>query len=245
MQEQSESQTSDQEPQRSGFWKLQALIFEPRRAFDEIGRNPTWLLPLLLCVILGALNFTLLFQAFGAQGLIEKAMQTSGVEQQVPESQMAMMAPILQIQGYASALLAPLLGTLILAGIYLILFYLLGGESTYKKFFSVVAHCFFVYFLTTSLLLAGIIWITEDPWDIDLNSPAATNPSFLLDQKESPVLHTLAAAIDLPTLYYLFLAGLGIGVVSRRTSLATGMTVVIIPYLLLTAGKAAFAYVIA
>lgn len=242
MQEQSEPHKPVEDPPKGGLWKLQALIFEPRKAFEEINRKPTWLLPISLCVVLGALSFTLLFQTLGAQGLFEKAMEMSGMQREVPEGQMEMMGTFMQIQGYAAALLAPLLGTLLMAGIYLILFYLFGGESTYKKFLSVVAHSFFVYSLITTLLLAGVIWITADPWDINLESPATTNLSFLFARQDSPVLYTLAAAIDLPTFYFLFLAGLGISVVSRRTSLATGITVVIIPYLLLTVGKSVFAY---
>lgn len=242
MEEQSESQTSVEEPPKGGLWKLQALIFEPRKAFEEINRKPTWLLPIALCIVLGALNFTMLYQTLGAQGLFEKAMEVSGMQQEIPQERMGMMATIMQIQGYVSALLFPLLGTLLLAGIYLILFYLFGGESTYKKFFSVVAHSLCIYLVIGTLLLAAVLLIIDDPWEINLESPATTNLSFLLDKKESPVLYTVAAAVDLPTIYFLFLAGLGISVVSRRTSLATGMTVVIIPYIVLTAGKTVFAY---
>lgn len=244
MQDQSEPQTSIQEPSKSGLWKLQALIFEPRKAFAEIKRKPTWLLPISLCILLGALSFTLLFQTLGAEGLLQKAMEVSGMEQEIPAGQMEMMGTFMQIQGYLSAVLVPLLGSLLMAGIYLILFYLFGGEATYKRFFSLVAHCIFVYMLITSLLLAAVMLTIDDPWDLNLESPAATNPSFLIDKGNSPVLHTLVAAIDLPTFYYLFLAGLGISVVSRRTSMATGMTVVIIPYIVLTAGKAVIAYLV-
>ncbi len=245
MEEQSEPQAPTQPSPKGGFWKIQAVIFEPRSAFEEIRRNPTFALPLLLAIAVAVLGFSLLLYLVGpdlfAELIIE--MDPQSREQQISDEQLEFLSRALPYQFYGIAVIGPLIGVFAGAGIYWILMMLFGAEATYKQTVSVVAHSSLIFFLISSLLSATVLMITDDYSELNIQSPATTNLGFLFDRFEEPAMYALAAAVDLTAFYYLFLAALGLTVITRRKSMGLGIATVVIPYVILVGIQVGMAYI--
>lgn len=251
MEEQAQSQETPQEtpqesPRKSGLWKIQAVIFEPRKAFEELRRHPTFLLPLVLSIVVGLLGAFLLLQVVGNETVFELLRELSprARQQEIPAEQVAVVTKyVIPAQFYGIALLLPLIGVFAGSGIYLILLMLFGAEAKYRQTLAVVAHSSFIYALVSGVLNAVVLMVLNDYSGLDPYKPATTGLGFLVDRFNHPALYAAVSAVDLPTFYYLFLAALGLTVMRRSKSMSMGLAVVIIPYLLLVAVGVGMAYV--
>ena len=127
-----QNQESGHEP-KGALWKLQNVVFEPSKAFIEIGRNPTWLVPVLLAMIFSLISVTAFLQVIGAEDIVIQSMEARG--QEVPEGQLDTIVGVTSASMYGGAILFPPVMLLAVSGVYLLCFLLIGGEGTFRKFF--------------------------------------------------------------------------------------------------------------
>lgn len=135
----------------SVFNKILGIFTSPREAFESINQNPSWLIPFLI-----GLMFFLIFQYFTVD--IQMADQIAKLEaKDLPAAQLE--AARGQMQGFAKYLgfiLGPIV-ILVLWVIYAACFLLfgnlmIGGETSFKKIFSIVAWSSLVGIISAVLL---------------------------------------------------------------------------------------------
>jgi hypothetical protein len=104
---------------------------------------------------------------------------------------------------------------LAIAGIFLLLFRLFGGEGTFKQAFAVTVYAWFPEMikgiLTVIIMLAKGGMISP----MDLPIIVRSNPAFLVDMKTNPVLFALLSNLDLFGIWTLVLFIIGFAHVAR------------------------------
>lgn len=237
-----------QEPEVKGaWWRLQGIFLEPTRTFQFIRHEPNWVLPVAAAALIALSGSLFIVNTIGLRNIIEMQVTARSATQQMPPEQLdqivdqALESPIVPIMMYASPVLGVLLVTLASAGIFLMILFLAGGESTFLRVFSVTGHTFFFYYLVYSGLSVVVILLTPDPTQTDLESPVRSNLGFLVSRRENPALYSAASSADLISFYHIYLLALGLSVVSQKTSFRTCLAAVVIPWLLYVGGKAALA----
>lgn len=227
-----------EEPPKSSFWKVQAVVFEPRQAFEELRRNPTWLLPMILTILFALIASVTLVYSIGAEEIVLQSMEQSG--QDITDQAVDIAVLVTNIFTWVGPLIWVPIAVLLAAAVYLLCFMLIGGEPTFRKFFAVVAHTLCINALI-GVVLIGLLIALTDPAEIDLKNPLATNLGVFVERSDSPVFHVLLTAFDLPTLYYLVLTGVGLAIVSRKKELGGGLGVSFGVYFVWTLGRMGFA----
>jgi Yip1 domain len=224
------------EPAGPGLSEPQRLVnvfIAPSKTFTDLKRKASWWVPWLITSI-----FTLIFAVVAVQKIdmahfvqqqIDKSpRQQKQLEQLTPEQRaqnLAIRATISKFSFYAYPVFS-LIGGLIIAAILMAVFnFVLGAEITFPRALSVVFYAGLTGILR-AILLAVSLLTASDPSTIDITAnPMPTNPGFFLDPQGNQVLYSLASAIDIFTIWYVILLGLGFSLVSANKKPATGTAI--------------------
>ena len=234
---------------RNAWWKMQGIFFEPSQTFQEIDRQPNWLLPLLAIILILAITSQIAFQTIGLETIIRSGITGSPQSQNLSEEQLdatverITSSTTMQAFIYLQPLIAPLFVLLFSSLVLMGALYLVGSETSFTKVFSVCAHIFFFYYLLYSTLSCIVFVFASDPGAIDLANPLYSNLGFAVSREESPALYHVASSLDLISFYQLYLLSLGLWTVSRKTSLRTIAATVVVLWILWVAARAGIAVV--
>ncbi len=211
------------------FERIAGVLFAPAETFRDIARRPDILGPLLIIVIIGYATTAAVMQKMDFSTVI--AQQAEQMRKQNPDmgdEQLQQMERITTASMKVFGWIAPLVSVLWYALVALVLmfaFRLFGGEGTYKQAFSVTLYSWiplvlFGIILTVVVLARG----SFDP------SAAATlvksNPAFLVDMKEQPVLFSFLSSLDLFTIWTIALLSIGFATISKTSKSKAAVIVV-------------------
>lgn len=216
-------------PKQNVFSRFAGALFSPGETFDDIARRPDILWPLLVFVILGFISTALMLPRLDLEAV--NAAQSEAMRKQNPNMS---EADLERIQRFGAAgtrvfmWVMPVLSVLFymaIAGVILLAFRMMGGEGTFKQALSTTLYAWTPLLLFSIILLIVVIARgTFDP------TTAATlvksNPAFLVDMKEQPVLFSLLSAFDLFTIWTIVLLIIGFAAVSKmKPGTAAGIVI--------------------
>ncbi len=171
----------------SNFGRVIGVFFSPGKTFADIVKNPNWLFPMILMIVIAiGLGFSLAKRADWVtvvKDQIEKSKMASRQMDQLPEDQKARAIEqraqiskiIREVRGFIGW---PLL-LVITAGIYFGAFKLLGGIRTnFKTAFAVATFAHLPIALRE--LIAIPVTFLKDPASIDPENFLASNPAAML-----------------------------------------------------------------
>ncbi len=228
----SESAVIQETPQPKGaLWRLQGIFFEPSETFKDINLKPGFIVPLIVAMLVTLAAWQAIAHLVDLHELlmaqVKSAPQAAGLSEDQLASSVNFQVIILQ---YLVPLFIPLMA-LIYSGVFMLMVWISGSETTFSRLFSVVTHTIFFQSLVGAVLLVIVFALASDPYAVNLQNPIFTNLGPLVDPKASPVLYKLASSVDIISIYVIYLFGLGISKVSKRLSVGKGVTLVVIPYL--------------
>lgn len=211
------------------FERIAGVLFAPAETFQEIARRPDVLGPLLIILLVGYVSTALVMPKMDIGAIT--AQQAEAMRKQNPnvgDEQLAQMERFTAASVKVMGWIGPLLGVAIyaiVAGILLLAFRLFGGEGTYKQAFSTTLYAWIPLVLFG--ILVSVVVIARGTFD---PTTAATlvksNPAFLVDMKEQPLLFSLLSNFDVFTLWTIFLLIVGFSTLSK-TSRAKAATIVL------------------
>lgn len=195
------------------------LYFAPAAAFADIARAPRVWLPLAVIVVLN-LAFTAVWTSKVDMGEFMRAqIETSGRE--VPPEQLeqaiAVQERIFRPMAFVGALVGAPVMVAVLGGLFLVVYRtLFGSELAFGQSAAVVAWSFMAVSLVTTPLLF-LVFALRGNWSTDPQQAIQASPALLLERGDTHAgLYALAGALDLFSLWVLFLMAVGYGVVTRR-----------------------------
>ena len=119
-----------------------------------------------------------------------------------------MSAKISPPVAYVFGVVGPIVGVLIVAGVMLLAYTLIGGaNANFSVSMGIVSHAFVVSVLG-SLLLILILYL-KPPGTVDLDNPVATNVGAFLPESTPKALMSLGKSIDVFSLWSLLLISVG------------------------------------
>ena len=196
----------------SPFGRIIGVFFSPKSTFEDIARKPSWILPVVLMTVLGcvvgfSLNKRVDWREVASKR-IEESPRAAQLSADQKEQQIAMGAKISPAISYAIGLLAPILIAVIVGGVMLGAFNLLGGaNANYKVSIAIVSHAYAVS-MVSSLLFILILFL-KPPGTVDLENPVAANLGAFLPDGTSKPLMAVGTAIDLFSFWIICLIGVG------------------------------------
>ena len=202
------------EPQASisPVGRIVGVIFSPKSSFADIARKPSWLLPVILLAVLGAvvavaLNQKMDWREYMSQQ-IEKSPRAGALSAEQKQQQIEAGAKFAPISAYVFGVPAPLVVVLIVAGVMLGAYNLMAGANiNYKTALAIVSHAFVPAMLGNLLFL--LVFFLKPPGTFDLENPVATNVAVFLPEGSAKWLEALAKNIDILAIWITLLIAAG------------------------------------
>jgi hypothetical protein len=194
------------------FGRIIGVFFSPKETFQSIAQRPSWILPVVLMTVLGvvvafSLNKKVDWREVASKR-IEESSRASQLSAEQKEQQIAMGAKISPAIAYAIGLAAPILLAVIVGGVMLGAYNLLGGaNANFKVAMGIVSHAYVVTMVNSLLFL--LILFLKPPGTVNIENPVASNVGAFLPDGISKTVMALGTAIDLFSFWVICLIGVG------------------------------------
>jgi hypothetical protein len=204
--------TSVELPKEPGFLtRLINIFVNPVKALESIDRQPTWFGPLLMIVII-ALATAFIAMPFTMQAQIDLIRNNPNIppeQAQMIERQMSQAGPIQYIGALIGVIIAMPLMIIIIAGLfYFVGSVILGGDSTFKKNFSIWVWASCISFLGAIIRLPLIL--------IKKSAQVSLSPAlFLPGDKLGTPLYAFFANFDFFTIWHIVVFAIGFSIIYK------------------------------
>jgi Yip1 domain len=192
--------------------RIVGVVLSPKSTFADIARKPSWLLPVILLAVLGAvvavaLNQKMDWREYMSQQ-IEKSPRAGALSAEQKQQQIEAGAKFAPISAYVFGIPAPLVVVLTVAGVMLGAYNLMAGANiNYKTALAIVSHAFVPAMLGNLLFL--LVLFLKPPGTFDLENPVATNVAVFLPEGSAKWLEALAKNIDILAIWITLLIAAG------------------------------------
>ena len=219
-------------PQGAGLsqWQRVTNTFTaPSKTFEDIKRgNKSWWVPFSILIVAGYIFFAAVTLKVGwaqvAQNAIHLNPKSEEKLAQAPPAQRDMTMKITQYSIEGSFAASPVLVSAIAAVIALVMWgtinFVFGGKAKFGSIFTVWMFAALPGIIK-SLLGAIVLFAGAAPESFNLNNFAPTSlGAFLNPLETNAALYKLASALDVTTIWYLVLLGMGTAIVAgvKRSS---------------------------
>jgi hypothetical protein len=231
--EEATSTVTLEEKTMGGASKVLSIFFEPRKVFESLKIKPTWLIPFIIVVLLG-----MVYYYYAYPIIMSDQVARIQANEKIPDEQ---KQAIMEKMGGGEHPPAWQLGITPIGGlIYLviasaILFFvfnvLLGGDSTFRRVFSVYCYSALVGIPATIVKLP--LTLVKKSTDVQTSLAILLSP----DAKGS-FLYNILSSIDIFVIWQVILISIGLAVVYKFTPKKSYTTVFVlwIVYVFLKSG---------
>lgn len=207
-------------PRMNFFERLTGMFFEPETTFQDVNRKGAWLGVFLLVAVLmtgaGLAAASRVDQETYFRASLQQNPMTKNWSEEQIQKAMEQSSPMQRYIGAAFTPVGMIIVYLVLAGVFLLVFVIMGVSLTFKKSLAVTIWAMAPPTIVVAIL--GIIFIfVKDPDTLDLfdvTKNVASNLGVLVAKKEQPVLHSFLSSIDLFSVWTIFLLAVGFSTVS-------------------------------
>ena len=216
-------------PRKSFFERLTGVFFAPDETFADIARKPDILLPLVVLTVIGFVTTIIAMPHLDWDAAV--ATQMEQVQKQSPnvsDADLERMGNITKAIAKVGGYLAPLIviiGYLLIALVLWGAFRLMGGGGDFKQALAATLYAHFPRMILASIIGTIIIVLRGSVNPMEAPAIMMTNPAFLVDVKEQPVLFNLFASLDLFAFWLLYLLAVGF---SKLSGFSKGKSAAII-----------------
>jgi hypothetical protein len=219
---------SEGTPKPDSFQRIVGVLMAPNETFASIARQPDWVVPLVIILVVSLLTGVLIAQHVNFNDLAREAMEMNPRTAQLPSDRVDTMvrftAGMMKVSAYASPFLSIVI-LLVVAGAMLLTFRMFGGEGNFKQAFSATTYGWYPRLIKG--ILGGAVILSRKSISIfDLQNPLLSNLGFLFDPKSNPLPYALASSVDLFTIWSVVLLLIGFSALSRLSRARSAAIVV-------------------
>jgi len=227
------STVPQEEKTMGGASKVLSIFFEPRKVFESLKIKPTWLVPFIIVILLG-----MVYYYYAYPIIMSEQVAKIQANEKIPEEQKQAIIermgggehpPVWQLG------ITPIGGLIYLVIASAVLFFvfnvLLGGDSTFRKVFSVYCYSALVGIPATIVKLP--LTLVKKSTDVQTSLAILLSP----DAKGS-FLYNILSSFDIFVIWQVILISIGLAVVYKFTPKKSYTTVFVlwIVYVFLKSG---------
>ena len=231
----------------SSFGRLIGVLVSPGKTFRSIAERPTWLVPFLVLMALSLGVGGLLMSRVDPGEMVRYQLEKFGdrlppeqVEKAVEDAEN--VTPARRLLQTAIGLPVAALLYAALAGVFLVIFKVLGSQMTFKQSLSTYLYGLVPIGVVSTLINLPLMLARESitPEEAMGGGVLVASPAILASEETSAVIRSLLGSLNFFTLWTLVLLAIGYRIVAR-VSIAVSAGTVFTLWLLYVAGKAGFA----
>jgi hypothetical protein len=209
---------------KNGFQRIAGVFFAPVETFADIARKPDILVPLLVILVVGYVTTFMVMPHLDWDALItQQAEMVKKQNPNVSDADIAQMGKfttaMAKVMGYISPILV-IIGYMIIALVVWGACRLMGGAGDFKQALSTTLYAHFPRVLLG--IIAAVVIMARGTVDPSaMATVVRSNPAFLVDMKESPVLFSLLSSIELFQIWTIVLLIIGFAAVTKLSRAKT------------------------
>ena len=223
------------------FSRLIGVWFSPGETFQNIGRAPGVIAPIIASIVLGLLIGVVMNQRLDIQSMMSKRFEQlvadGKMTQEQADQQLKVAGPIAKGQMMVFAAIGNLLAALIVAGIFKLVSLMMGADNQFKPLFAVTLYTFLAVGIVSSILFTVLLYL-KDPGELSfenlgnvISSNLGSLLAMILGEKALPkFVMSLAQRVDIFSIWIITLLSIGYAAVSRKMKTATAATWLIALY---------------
>ncbi|MBC8183945.1 YIP1 family protein [candidate division KSB1 bacterium] len=204
--------------------KLVGVFFSPRDSFESIDRKPDWLVPLIVVVLI-TLIFTMVTLPITMPEQMEKQrvkFEERGMSDDEIDQAMAMGEKIGKISGPIGAVIVVPIMLLIFALIFWFVGNIvLGGQTTFKKMFSVYTYSSLIGMF--GLLLRIPLILSKQTADVHFSIA-----SFLPADQSKTFVYNILKGFDIFAIWQYIVLAIGFAVIYKFSMKKSGWTMAVL-----------------
>lgn len=200
----------------SSFRTLIQALVSPREAFIELAREPRTAVALILLVVLGVIAIHVSMARVPAESLFA-SIEASGrpLPQEAQDDPEKFLRGALWMQTATAVVVGPAL-YLAMAGIFLVLFRLLGSELTFRQSLATTLHGMLPFAVAAVVGVAAALGRDEISLEeLQWGGVVASHLGFLAGEESSKATRALLGSIDLFSAWCVALLAFGYRTVAR------------------------------
>jgi uncharacterized membrane protein len=217
------STVPQEEKPMGGASKIINLFFEPKKVFASLKIKPTWLIPFIIVSLLG-----MVYYYYAYPFIMGEQIAKIEANEKIPAEQKGAIIEKMQGTGHPPAWqlgISPIGALFYLAIASAVLFFifnvLLGGDSTFRKVFSVYCYSGLVGIPATVVKLP--LTLVKKSTDVQTNLALLLSP----DAKGS-FLYSIFSSFDIFVIWQVILISMGMAVVYKFTPKKSYTTVFVL-----------------
>jgi hypothetical protein len=220
---------------------LLEIFYQPGKVFESLPeRRWVWVLPLILNMMLIALQTWALPHYMGRENLARQRIEMFARNMSPEQMQTAMASATRPAQIYieqVSAAVSVALLMLIIAGALMAFGMMTSRAPKFGTMFSMVTLAYFPYLLIAVAMSVMVLMISPDPASLDWRNLLATNVGAFMNKNEtSKGLYSLMGSIDILSFAEIGLLALGFSKVTRA-KFGFGLAAVLVLWVFYVLGK--------
>ena len=222
-----------QEPAKLGpMQRLVGVLFSPGETFEDVNRKPTWIAPLLIAIA-AAVALSLFYDwrvkpdyAQITRQQMKARAEKTGTEMP-PEATVQTAVKVSSVVNWVSAIVGPVVTVFFVSGVFALGLMFLQAKTTFKKTLSVVCWTFCSVGLIGAVVIAASVFVKDPaslkdvPWYY-ASRYAATNLAAALSSDASAVVKAIAGAVDVFSIWRLFLLTIGLTAIAGSRKITRG-----------------------
>jgi hypothetical protein len=231
---------SPEPPAKNTFQRFAGVLFAPADTFRDIARRPDIVVPLIVLVVISFVVTALIIPRMDFEAAFREQM--SQQNRNMSDADLDRAVKMGSAFGKVMAWTGPIWGILIwviIAGVLLLAHRLFGGEGNFKQAFSTVLYSWVP--LIISGIVTGIVAMARGEIDpTGMQTLVKSNPAFLVDMKDNPILFAALSSLDIFTIWTIILLVIGFATLSRL-SRAKSAAIIVSLWLVTVVVKLGFA----
>jgi hypothetical protein len=224
---------------KSSMQRIIGALFSPDETFRDIALKPDILIPLLIIIVISTISGIVLAPRLDFESLRpQMAAKNPSLAPEDLDRMVKMAGAVGKVSAYASPVIV-VISFVIIAAVLLLAFRLFGGEGTFRQAFSIVIYAW-IPRVIQGLILTIIIAVKGTADVNDIPTLVRSNPAFLVDMTDHPVLFSFLSTFDVFTIWSVVLLIIGFAYMSRFTK-ARSATIILSIWAFITVVKLGFA----
>ncbi|MBL8188289.1 MAG: DUF2232 domain-containing protein [Acidobacteria bacterium] len=220
-------------PPKSFINRLMGVYFSPGETFQEIGRAPKLVLPIIALALLTMVTTVVILQRIPMEKASEERLEQMVAENKITEQQAEQQREFMRKFGSVFKYVIPVAAAIFLvvmalafAGVAKLISSMMGIENRYPPLLAVTVYTMLAVSLVGSLVAILLIYL-QPVDEINMDNPVATNLSAILSLigvKGLPkFVSTFLSYVDVFFIWKVALLGIGYAAVSRKLKTSTAV----------------------
>jgi hypothetical protein len=234
---------TEESAQMSFVQRLAGIFFEPTKTFEDINRKSTWFVMFLVMAVLGLVLAYAMVSHLDTVAMMRQQMEARNMsEAQINQAIEAQQSnPLIKNLMYLGVIVAPiaqLVSYLVITGVLLLMFIMMGAPLTFRKTLAVTVWGMSPAGIVNGLLSIVLLYI-KNPDTIDATQGILmSNLAPLVSSKANPFLHSVLGSLDLFSFWTIVMLSLGLPAISgKRLTIQKAAMGVIILWAIYVLGK--------